>query len=300
MEKISLRRIRALGRWACVLSLLSLALNARAQYDSDYQTNTINVVSNWVGNGTYVVGSNTQCDIVLITQCGSQIQVYASFNNNNPVSFNAADVNEIQVRTRGGNDIVLTTPNVAKLMTIDGGTGNDLLTGGGGRNVIIGGTGCDFLYGDGGDDILMGGDGDDQLFGGSGNDVLVGGNGDDYLDGGTGRDLIIGSQDNDTLCGGGDEDILIGGYTLHDNNVAALDAVMAIWSSNASFNSRVATLTGSGGLLQPYVTVFDDDDHDVIDGGSGRDLVFGDNYKWDGTIDQIALQQAQDVLVAVS
>ena len=48
---------------------------------------------------------------------------------------------------------------------------------------------------------------------------------------------------------------------------------MAIWGSAASFSSRVATLTGSGGLLQAGVAVFDDDDHDMLVGGAGRDLV---------------------------
>ena len=265
-------------------------------------TATVNVltVGTLLIDGTlYIVGSDSN-DIVLINKCSTTIFVYASFNDNNPVTFNSADVTDIQVRVRGGHDIVLTTSNVTQTMTIDGGSGNDLLTGGGGRNVIFGGLGNDFLYGDGGDDVLFGGAGNDLLSGGSGDDVLVGGDGDDFLLGGTGRDLIIGSQDNDFLLGGNGEDILIGGYTVHDNDVAALDAIMAIWTSSASFNSRVNTLTTSGGLLQGGVAVFDDDDGDILIGGSGRDLIFGDTYLWDGAIDLIALQRSQDVLVAVN
>jgi hypothetical protein len=260
-----------------------------------------------IGQGTvlaggilYIVGSNTANDIVIITRCNGNIVVIATFNANNPMTFSESAVTEIQVRTRGGHDIVVTTPNVNKVMTIDGGSGNDLLTGGSARNVISGGTGNDVLYGDGGDDVLLGGDGNDDLFGGSGNDVLVGGNGCDVLDGGIGRDVLIGSQDEDRLAGGSDEDVLIGGWTIHDNNVAALDAVMAIWASSATFSARVATLTGSGGLLQAGAAVFDDDDNDHIVGGSGRDLIFGDTYRWDGAIDHISLQVAQDVLVAVN
>lgn len=275
--------------------------------DGDGGVTTTTTTVQLLGEGTllidnvlYVVGNNSACDIVLITQCNSTIQVFATFNSSNPASFNVADVNEIQVRTRGGHDIVVTSANVTKVMTIDGGSGNDLLTGGGGRNLILGGTGSDVLYGASGDDVLLGGDGNDDLIGGSGNDVLVGGNGRDILRGGAGRDLIIGSQDNDLLDGGGDEDILIGGYTIHDNNVAALDAVMAIWGSSASFNARVATLTSSGGLLQAGVAVFDDDDGDILLGGSGRDLIFGDNNPWDGAVDLMALQPLQDVLVAVT
>jgi Ca2+-binding RTX toxin-like protein len=201
---------------------------------------------------------------------------------------------------RDGHDIVVTTPKVTTQMTIDGGNGNDLLTGGGGRNVILGGVGYDILHGASGDDVMLGGAGNDDIFGGSGNDVLVGGDGNDILDGGTGRDVIIGSQDEDTLKGGNDEDVLIGGFTTHDNNVAALDAIMAIWGSSASFNARVTALTGSGGLLEAGVTVFDDDDDDTIHGNAGRDLVFGDTNPWDGALDTIHLHPLQDVLVAVN
>lgn len=247
----------------------------------------------------HVVGSDNS-DIALISKLGSNILVIATFNSSNPVSFAASSITEIQVRTRGGSDIVITTPNVTHLMTIDGGSGNDLLIGGGGRNVIHGGLGHDVIHGGGGDDLLFGDDGNDDIFGGSGNDVLVGGNGNDILDGGTGRDVLIGSQDEDTLRGGGDDDILIGGYTSHDNDVAALDAIMAIWGSSASFSSRVATLTASDGLLEAGVSVFDDDDDDRIMGNAGRDLIFGDTYQWDGAVDSISLQAAQDVLVAVN
>jgi hypothetical protein len=253
-----------------------------------------------IGGVLYIVGGNSTSDIVVITQSGNTITVGATFNSNNPVTFNASSITDIQVRTRGGNDIVATSSDVTTTMTIDGGAGNDLLTGGSGRDVIIGGTGNDILYVGAGNDTLLGGDGNDDLCGGDGNDVLVGGNGNDILNGGNGRDILIGSQDNDSLSGGNDEDILIGGVTVHDNSVAALDAVMAVWNSAASFSSRVATLTASGGLLQAGVTVFDDDDHDSLVGDAGRDLYFGDNNPADHVTDSIQLQALQDQLIAVT
>ncbi|HEX4415393.1 MAG TPA: PKD domain-containing protein [Lacipirellulaceae bacterium] len=252
-----------------------------------------------IGSTLYIVGSNSS-DIVAITMSGSQIVVLATFNSNNPLYFNASTITDIQVKTRGGSDIVVTTGNVTKTMTIDGGDGNDLLTGGGGRNVLIGGNGNDILYGAAGDDILLGGAGNDDLFGGDGNDVLVGGDGNDILNGGNGRDVLIGSQDDDCLDGGNDDDVLIGGYTVHDNDVAALDAIMSIWGSSATFDSRVATLTSAGGLLQVGVAVFDDHDNDTLVGDAGRDLYFGDNNPWDGAVDSISLQSLQDKLIAVT
>jgi uncharacterized delta-60 repeat protein len=267
-----------------------------------FDTATVNVLTSGtllIDGTLYIVGTNS-CDFVLISQCNDTIYVCASFNDDNPVTFNSADVQHIEVRMRGNTDIVLTTSSVMQSMTIDGGSGNDLLMGGGGDNLLIGGSGHDVLYGAAGNDVLLGGSGNDDLIGGSGDDVLVGGDGDDCLEGGSGRDLMIGSQDNDRIKGGDGEDILIGGYTIHDNNLAALDAIMAVWTSSDSFTARVNTLKGSGGLLESGVTVFDDDDNDQIDGGSGRDLVFGDTYKWDGAVDKIKLQSTQDVLVAVN
>ena len=249
----------------------------------------------------HVVGDNSACDIVLITQCGSNIYVLATFNDDNPAVFAASAVTEIQVRTRGGHDIVVTTSNVNETMTIDGGAGNDLLTGGGGENLILGGTGHDTLYGGSGDDMLLGGDGDDDLMGRAGNDVLIGGAGRDILDGGVGRDLLVGGVNEDRLHGGTDDDILIGGYTSHDGDLAALDAIMSIWGSSASFNSRVASLTSPGGLLVPELTVFDDNAADHVIGAAGRDLAFADTSKsFDGVKDTISLSSSQDVLVALN
>jgi Ca2+-binding RTX toxin-like protein len=248
----------------------------------------------------HVVGGSVANDIVFITRFNGNITVLATFNGSNPLVFAESGITAIQVRTRGGHDIVVTTSNVTKPMTIDGGSGNDLLTGGSGLNVIVGEAGHDVIFGGAASDTILAGSGNDDLFGLGGNDVLVGGDGNDMLDGGLGRDLVIGSQDEDSLAGGDGEDILIGGFTSHDSNTASLDAIMAIWGSAVSFNDRVATLTGSGGLLEAGIMVFDDDDDDNIVGGVGRDLIFGDTNPTDGAVDTISLQPLLDVLVAVN
>lgn len=59
-----------------------------------------------------------------------------------------------------------------------GGTGNDLLVGTIGGNVIDGGAGDDQIYGIGGGDILRGGIGNDLIEGSGGNDTMAGGDGD--------------------------------------------------------------------------------------------------------------------------
>jgi Ca2+-binding RTX toxin-like protein len=258
-----------------------------------------------IGGVLYIIGSSTGNDVVVINPAGSNVEVSATFHASNPAVFSAAAVTEVHVRLRGGHDILMTRPGFTDPMTVNGGGGNDLLISGDGPDLVLGGDGSDSLWGIGGDDVLLGGAGSDDLIGGDGNDVMIGGSGNDMLFGGSGRDLVIGAQDNDLLDGGADDDIVIGGTTIYDDydslDAAAIDNVMATWTSGASFASRVGSLTGSGGLLQAGVTVFDDDDMDVAVGGSGRDLIFGDTSPvGDGAVDLISLQPFVDTLVAVN
>jgi Ca2+-binding RTX toxin-like protein len=73
----------------------------------------------------------------------------------------------------------LTTVN--GLAFVDGGGGNDIITGSGFADGLRGGTG---------NDTLTGGEGGDTLTGGGGNDALVGGHGADTLNAGSGNDVI--------------------------------------------------------------------------------------------------------------
>ncbi|ARJ67778.1 hypothetical protein WV31_20015 [Magnetospirillum sp. ME-1] len=103
-----------------------------------------------------------------------------------------------------GNDVVDLTSNRYSYgdVTIDGGSGNDVLLGNAGNDMIIGGTGNDVLYGASGNDTLLGGDGADTLDGGWGADTIDAGAGNDLgiikggqsagdnYDGGTGTDTL--------------------------------------------------------------------------------------------------------------
>jgi Ca2+-binding RTX toxin-like protein len=254
-------------------------------------------------NGTlFINGSTTGTgnDTAFISVSGGNITVNASVNGTNPFVALLSDVDAIVVDLGSGNDILVTAPGINVPMTITGGDGNDLITAGGGADFIDGGLGVDILYGAGGDDVLLGGDGNDDLFGGSGNDVLIGGNGNDMLFGQAGRDLLIGSSDEDLLSAGDGEDILVGGSTDYDSydisGKANIDAIMAEWTSTSSFNTRVSNLAA----YLNASTITDDDSTDIIMGGSGRDLVFGDNNPGDGVTDLLALTPLQDVLVAIT
>ena len=108
--------------------------------------------------------------------------------------------------------------------------------------------------------ILNGGLGDDTLTGSSGNDILLGGEGDDKLMGMGGNDVLIGGDGHDSLTGGNGDDLLIGGATSYDDNPVALAAILAEWSSVASYATRVKDLSqGLNGVpMLDGTTVFDD------------------------------------------
>ena len=65
-------RLNMKTRFLVLLLLnLVLVLSANGQFSANFQTNTISAVtSNWVGNGTYVVGSNTFRDALIIQNSG--------------------------------------------------------------------------------------------------------------------------------------------------------------------------------------------------------------------------------------
>lgn len=103
---------------------------------------------------------------------------------------------------------------------IEGGAGNDVITGrdfadylrgGDGNDSILGGGGNDDINGNTGDDTINGGAGDDWVSGGQNNDLLLGGAGNDLVLGNLGNDTIYGDTGNDTLRGGQHNDIIFGG-----------------------------------------------------------------------------------------
>lgn len=72
-----------------------------------------------------------------------------------------------------------------------GGSGDDKMSGNGGRNTLSGVAGHDRLSGLGGRDRLEGGQGRDTLSGKADDDTLLGGNGRDILRGGAGDDSLV-------------------------------------------------------------------------------------------------------------
>lgn len=131
----------------------------------------------------------------------------------------------------GDDDDVVSAPDGAGF--VSGGAGDDrvsassgYLDGGEGNDVLTGGDSGQYLDGGDGVDVLSAGGGDDYLDGGPGRDELRAGAGYDYLDGGDGADVLWAGDDDDYLDGGEDADLLWGEAGMDFFDAGAGDDVL--------------------------------------------------------------------------
>jgi hypothetical protein len=127
---------------------------------------------------------------------GSRVSGVAAVRSVTPPPPPAADTCNGQSATAGCN-----VNGVAEQPCL-GTSGDDLIEGTSGSDVIIGLDGNDNIIGAAGADTICGGDGNDTLAGGKGKDQLFGEDGDDTLKGGRGADLLDGDIGNDACLGG--------------------------------------------------------------------------------------------------
>jgi Ca2+-binding RTX toxin-like protein len=182
------------------------------------------------------VGGTTGNDTILIRSVGGGTVVVMGGVTSSPY----AGVTSVAVYGQAGDDNLEVKSNVAA--HLDGGDGNDTLTGSGENNVLLGGAGKDRLFGN------------------------------------AGRDLLIGGLGADILHGGKGDDVLIGGTTDFDDNQSVLDAIIAEWArTDASYSLRINHLRDgtAGGLNGSYLlnamTVHDDGAIDEVWGEDGTD-----------------------------
>lgn len=165
---------------------------------------------------------------------------------------------------------------------LNGGVGDDVLTGYATDDVMSGGAGNDTLDGAVGSDQLFGNDGDDLLWGAAGADNLAGGLGNDRLDGGEGADTLAGGDGDDNYVVDDAGDVFVeqqneGVDTLtssvdvtlldnFENGILTGDLNLAITG-----NSIANVLRGNDGANQ----IRGEGGNDDLDGGAGIDTLVG-------------------------
>ena len=253
------------------------------------------IINGDAGNdGVEVNGSPTLGDAFILEPNAGRIE----FRRQNLVPFTLDTATErFQVNGLGGNDVVEANDGVGALtlLSVDGGTGVDIVGGSDGADLILGGEGNDILDGGSGDDRIAGDRGNDTMNGGAGDDTLVWNNGDatDVVNGDDGRDDVEvngapATGDAFTVQPNGarikfDRTNLVpfsidigSSETLHANGLGGTDAIIVgevgSYAVTAAGGSDSDALTGGGSSG----TFLGGSGNDTITPGGGLDVVFGD------------------------
>ena len=167
--------------------------------------------------------------------------------------------NNIQWLGSTANEILSLTgySNSSRSLKLDGGGGNDTLTGTTSADWILGGIGTDTLAGGGGNDSLEGGDGDDRLTGGAGQDTMDGGAGADTFVFLAGESGTISGSVFDTITGftvgaGGDR-LDLAGSAAAQTNASGINVATASGNTGSAISAAIAdgiiSLTGNDAAL---------------------------------------------------
>jgi uncharacterized delta-60 repeat protein len=171
-----------------------------------------------------------------------------------------------------GNDQIQDTPDppdydegpestvglyVTDRKTYFGDEGNDFISGGKGKDILLGNGGNDVIYGFMGSDYVSGGGGRDELYGSTYDDIYTSADTND-----TDRNTIYGGEADDTIFAGNGNDSLIGD----------------------SGNDRITARGGND-------RIYGGDGDDSINGGNGKDVIYGN-----GGNDRIDASEGPDTL----
>ncbi|MGH2948921.1 MAG: calcium-binding protein [Solirubrobacteraceae bacterium] len=235
------------------------------------------------GDTITITGDDTAESIAVTTQGG-----LIALNGSTDLGGNTAaadDTFALVIDARGGDDtIAVNTADLASV-TVDGGAGND---------VITGSPEVDTLSGGDGNDRVVGAQGGDTMAGGNGNDVLVWnpGDGSDVMDGEAGADDIEvnGGSAGETFTAvpNGDrvrfDRVNPGPFNLDIGTAERL--VLNANGGDDTFtadpglalpvllNGGVGNDTLTGGAAADLVN--GGDENDTLDGGAGSDRLVGD------------------------
>jgi Ca2+-binding RTX toxin-like protein len=135
------------------------------------------------GTDTAEVNGGNGSEVFSVTANGTRVR----FDRIDPAPFNLdiGTTENLVVNMNGGDDTFTASGNLSPLIhvTVDGGAGNDTISGSNGADLLIGGDGNDFIDGQQGNDTVLLGAGDDvfQWDPGDGSDVVEGQAGADTM-----------------------------------------------------------------------------------------------------------------------
>ena len=218
-----------------------------------------------VGNVFTVIRTGTTLSLEILDSSVATTVGLRGTDNGETIEISGTD-NSMTIDVKGfaGND-TLNFSDLDGRFIVNGGAGEDAVTGGnsddhlfGGddADTISGGSGNDYIYGGYQSDILNGNSGDDEILGGQssdtlngdeGNDRLEGEHGNDTLNGGAGDDVLIGGEGNDTMEGGDGNDSLYGGSGDKDVALYATDLDNFLLTFVSATEIIVEDVTGSLG-----------------------------------------------------
>ena len=133
---------------------------------------------------------------------------------------------------------------------------------------IVGTSGDDVLSGTSGVDVIVGLEGNDDISGLGGADVICGGDGDDTITGGGGPDVIFGDGGDDTITGGGNDDTIDGGAGIDEANFGGANPVtvdLAAGTATGQGNDTLVGIENLDGTAQA----------DVLRGDAGPNVFLG-------------------------
>ena len=250
---------------------------------------------------------------------GDVLTVHTSPNDDNIVAFvdeegvlnvewetgsaAASGIEHLEIFSEGGDDTIVIKDSVYQTTMLDGGLGDDTITGSQQEDTIKGGWGDDELNGSGGNDTIIGDPrdftpvpvevakeldtdavglqdvvdpipltGNDTITGGRGNDTINGKLGRDTIDGGRGNDTIDGGSGADTIQGGWGDDTLRGGAGNDTINGDPLDITPVPGPVPAE---AVKELAADAVSAQDVVDPIPLTGNDTITGGHGNDTING-------------------------
>ena len=200
-------------------------------------------------NDSVIVNGGIGNDKINVALAGSLVS-FTGLTSQVTIANAEADKDSFAINGLGGNDTIDASKLPAGIVpfSVDGGTGNDKIVGGGAADVLFGGddndvvnggVGADILFGDKGDDTVIGGKEADWGLLGAGNDLFIWnlGDGNDVIEGEADKDTlrIVAAKTDDLfsiLADAGRIDLFVSGGTLLDVNDVERIEIQALGGSD--------------------------------------------------------------------